>query len=238
MITSCTPTPFVPSMLSAGNLFGTTRTSQPGVSCAPAPGRSASTSGGVIASCPGQNGHVSRPIAIARSTTKSRGRSRRSGATITDRPVIGSVLISRIEGVLEDLDLWPARIELDRHDVEAARAIREVMSGHVVERDLRDPPALERGDGFSRLAEPPAVARLDLDEHQRGAVTRDDVNFSTTPAVAPGNNGVPARLELRAREIFTGFSKGDTSLRHGAESPANLTPRSRRRRNRRDRGAR
>ncbi len=42
----------------AGNLFGTTRTVQPGVSAAPDARPSASTSGGVIASWPSQNGQV------------------------------------------------------------------------------------------------------------------------------------------------------------------------------------
>src|SRR5947207_248486 len=66
------------------------------------------------------------------------------------------------------------------------------------------------GHRFSRLAKRMAVARLDLDEHDRLPVATDDVDFSNAAAVAPDNNCVPAPLELRAGEIFTAFPKDHT----------------------------
>src|SRR2546426_6861133 len=110
-------------------------------------------SGGVSASCPGQKGQCSRPMIRARSNTKSFGRFCRSVEMMTQRPVIGSLRNSGIERVLKDLDDRNAGVEMDRHDVETAGAVGEVVSHDVVERELRDPMALERGDRFGRLAE-------------------------------------------------------------------------------------
>src|SRR5207248_748911 len=53
--------------------------------------RYAITSCGVICSCPGQNGHCSRPIVFARSNRKSFGRFCRSVEMMTHRPVTGSL---------------------------------------------------------------------------------------------------------------------------------------------------
>ena len=64
---------------------------------------------------------------------------------------------------------------------------------------------LRRRHRLGRLAELAAVARLDLDEHQRRAVARDDVHFATARPVAPGKNCVPAPLQLahaRSSPIF------------------------------------
>src|SRR5205823_2930482 len=112
MMTSCAPMPFIrsnipspwrsncPSTWSAGNLFGTTRTSQPGVFGALPFWRYAITSGGVSDSWPGQNGHPSFPSAVTRSKTKSLGRFCRSVEMMTQRPVTGS-LRSSGKGKLE-----------------------------------------------------------------------------------------------------------------------------------------
>jgi hypothetical protein len=88
------------------------------------------------------------------------------------------------------------------------------MSHHVLGRELHDPPLLERGDRFSRPAERVTVARLHFDEHQRRAVARDDVDFSTAPAVPPGKYCVPAPFELATREIFASFSELRARQRH------------------------
>src|SRR5271166_6863532 len=80
----------LPSMPSAGNLLGTTRTVQP---CAsrPAPlGRYARTSGGVLPSLPGQNGQKP-PFILTDSRTKSVGRLERSVDMMTHRPTMGSL---------------------------------------------------------------------------------------------------------------------------------------------------
>ena len=67
---------------------------------------------------------------------------------ITQRPVTGSRRSSGIESVLKDLDDRRARVEMDRHDVEAARAVGHVGAHHVVARELGDSSALESGDRF------------------------------------------------------------------------------------------
>src|SRR5229473_6476529 len=102
MITSCAPIPFIrsnspspwrsrlPSTCSAGNLFGTTRKSQPDEFGAVPFCRNANTSGGVISSWPGQKGQYCSPITVGRSRRKSLGRLRRSVEMITQRPVTGS----------------------------------------------------------------------------------------------------------------------------------------------------
>ena len=101
MITSCAPTPFIrswtpiplrsssPSMRSAGNLFGTTRTSQPGRLGGPPPGRSARISGGVLLSFPSQKGQ-SAPAGISAWRGKLAGARLRSEAMMTQRFWIGS----------------------------------------------------------------------------------------------------------------------------------------------------
>src|SRR5438067_1513010 len=211
MITSCAPMPFIrsniPSPCSAGNLFGTTRSSQPGVFGALPFWRDDRISGGVIDSRPWQNGHCSRPIVVVRSRRKSLGRFWRSVEMITQRPVTGSRRSSGIESVLNDLHDRIARVEMDRHDVEAARAVGYAGAHHVLACEIDDSSAFEPGDRFGRRAERVALASLHFDEHQRPAVTGDDVNFATARAVAPRNNCVPAALQLAAREIFSVFSE-------------------------------
>src|SRR5262245_63883308 len=103
---------------------------------------------------------------------------------------------------------------MDRDDVEAARTVREAVAHDVVDGELRDPVLLQPRDRFGRLAELVTVARLDLDEHDRLAIARDDVNFSTPPAVAPGKYCVPPAGQFAAREIFAGFSERDAGLGH------------------------
>src|SRR5215470_17435594 len=151
----------VPSTRSAGNRFGTTRRSQPGP-FGPLPFcRYASTSGGVIDSCPGQNGQCSRPMTEPRCMTKSLGRFCRSVEITTQRPVMGSFLSSGIERVLNHLDIGrTALVEMNRDDVEAARAVGTSLSDQILVRETRHAQLLERRDGFGRLAEPPPRARL------------------------------------------------------------------------------
>src|SRR6266850_2994261 len=110
---------------------------------------------------------------------------------------------------------------MNRYDVEAARAGGQVVAHHVVDRELGDLSPLEAGDRFGRRAECVALARLHLDEHQRPALTGDDVQFATAKAVAPRNNCVPAVLQLAAREIFAVFPEDLPGLRHRATQPSN-----------------
>ena len=73
---------------------------------------------------------------------------------------------------------------------------------------------LPRCHRLAAVAERATLPRLHFDEHDRLAVARDDVHFSTTSAVAPRKNCVPSPFELGAREIFAGFPKSDAGLRH------------------------
>src|SRR5581483_10484271 len=227
MITSWAPMPFmrsympspvrskVPSTCSAGYLLGTTRTSHPGPLGAPPFWRYAITSGGVIASWPGQNGQCSRPTIAARSKWKSWGRCWRSVEMITQRPVTGSLRSCGIECVLHDLDRGLAGVDANRDDVEAARDAGEAMPHHIVDGGLGDAPLLERRHRVVAVAEFVAVARLHLDEDDRRAVARDDVQFSPAATVAAGKNCVPAAFELGDGEIFAQFSKARTGVGHG-----------------------
>src|SRR5581483_10403619 len=237
MITSCAPMPFmrsnipspsrssIPSTCSAGNLFGTTRRSHPGPFGTPPFWRYESTSGGVSASCPGQNGHCSRPRICARSNRKSLGRFWRSVEMITHRPVTGSLRSCGIESVLEDLDRRPASVELDRHDVEAAGGVCESVSHQIVERHSCHAPALQRGNRLGALAERAAVPRLHFDEHDRGSVAGDDVDFASACAVPSCKYCVPAPLQLAAGELLAVFAQDYTGLCHAGrpQQPARHT---------------
>src|SRR5262245_32755736 len=228
MITSCAPRPFMrskspsprrssaPSTFSAGNLFGTTRTSHPGVFGEPPFWRADNTSGGVNDSRPGQNGQCARPIVVVRSTRKSFGRFWRSVEMMTQRPVTGSRRSSGIEGVLENLDRRTLRVEVDGDDVEAAASVEQIVARQVVNGDALHAAALAAGDRIGRLPELVAVARLHLDEHRGLAVAGNDVHFSIAPPIASLENCVPEPAQLTAREILPVSAKRLPGVRHGA----------------------
>src|SRR5581483_1594427 len=134
---------------------------------------------------------------------------------ITQRPVTGSLRSCGIESVLHDVDRRLAGVDAHGDDVEAARHAGQAMPHHIVDCDLRHSALLEPRHGLGREAEGVAVAGLDLDEHDRHAVARDEVQFSPTAAVAAGKNCVPAALELADREIFAHFSEVGALSGHG-----------------------
>ena len=121
----------------AGNLFGTTRTVHPGESAGAPSGRpSASTSGGVIASCPSQNGHVdASAIRVVRPCAP--GRRERPGAMTTGTPVSGFVRTSirrrpfRASSAREEID----RDGQDRGRVVGARDLEQRLQVAKLERD-------------------------------------------------------------------------------------------------------
>lgn len=90
-----------------------------------------------------------------------------------------------------------------------------MMAHQVVGRELDDTVLLERGDSLAAVAERVAVPGFDFNEDNRIPVARDDVNFSTPPAVAAGKNCPPTLLKFANREIFAQFSKGHALLSHG-----------------------
>src|SRR5262245_39835556 len=89
----------VPSIMSAGNLFGITRTAQPGVLGAVPDLRTATISGGVLSSCPSQKGQKEPSAADSCDGTKSMGRRLRSVAMMTQVFEIGSCLSSDIDSL-------------------------------------------------------------------------------------------------------------------------------------------
>src|SRR5947209_12756388 len=164
------------SWLSAGYRFGTTRTSHPGVSGAPPPGRTAYSSGGVRSSWPSAKGSASRSSAGAGSAESwPPGRPARSPAMIARCPVSGSIRTSGKRLLHRDV-LDP---RLAKH-----RATRPV-AGVLIERAsvglrMEHEPA---GAGGPRLG----VGDL---EHRR----RDPA----PPGVGP--HGQPAELDRSAHE--------------------------------------
>src|SRR5712692_9791034 len=122
MTTSCAPTPFIlsnspspsrsssPSMPSAGNRFGTTRSFHPGVFAPPPFLPYTNTSGGVFDSFPTQKGQFFGSLATTVSRRKSFGRFPRSVEMITHRPVIGSLRNSGKANLLEDVLGHPPRV--------------------------------------------------------------------------------------------------------------------------------
>src|SRR5229473_4585770 len=103
MITSCAPTPpitsYIPrpartmrsSVRRAGNRLGTTRSDQPGPLGGPPLSRWTSSSGGVIASCPGQKGQPAGSSRSGGMRTSAFGRYACELVMITQRPTTGSL---------------------------------------------------------------------------------------------------------------------------------------------------
>src|SRR5438093_4872497 len=173
MITSCAPTPFIrswtpiplrsssPSMRSAGNLFATTRTSQPGRLGGPPPGRSARISGGVLLSFPSQKGQ-SAPAGISAWRGKLAGARLRSEAMMTQRFWIGSCRSSGMTLPLDRFHDSRGGTDLRRDEV----ILRGVFLHHapgVEARDQRRHRPAHPGDPLARNAA--AVALPELRDH-------------------------------------------------------------------------
>src|SRR3989449_6614109 len=162
--TSWAPTPVIlskrpspdgsrsPSILSAGNLFGTTRYVQPGPFGSLPGRRSAKISGGVWPSWPSQNAHADTRGRTG-SATKSDGRRARSVAMMTQRPTTGSLRSSGIalavlplDGPLEERGQgvrWWLVLEEEGADLVADRQAHGVAAG---ERQRRSDRARTLGD--------------------------------------------------------------------------------------------
>ena len=83
--------------------------------------------------------------------------------------------------------------EMDRDDVEPARAVDEMMPRKKVGGEMRHPPLLPRRHGFAAVAECTIFPGLHFHEHDRLSVARDDVQFSAAAPVASRKNDVPRR---------------------------------------------
>src|SRR5437773_1221001 len=176
--TSWAPTPFIrskmpspegsssPSIRSAGNLFGTTRTSHPGLFGALAAGRRAHTSSGVLDSWPAQNTQGPRRRSGG-FEMKSDGRRDRSEEMMTHRPTTGSrrssgtfLLRSRFAGE-QRLDRLPDGLAFEEHGAHFP------ADRH---RDAGAPGAAQRRGYGAHALRDHRGCRLDLAE---GAASRD-----------------------------------------------------------------
>jgi hypothetical protein len=125
---------------------------------------------------------------------------------ITQRPVTGSRRSSGTPALVERRSdtrsrRYRPRIAVNRYHVEPARPVNPPLLHHIRFRQPHNRPPLPHRHRFRRIAEIVILARLDLDEYQRLAVTRNDVNFARATAPSPGNNCVPASFEFGDREI-------------------------------------
>src|SRR5262249_47951232 len=120
------------------------------------------------------------------------------------------------KGVLKYLDEGTLALELHGHDIEPARAQPDMIARQILFRQSREAAALEPRYRLGRLAELAPSPGLDLDEHQRRAIPRDNVQFAASAPVSAGKNCVPATLEFLAREIFADFAEDDARAAQGA----------------------
>src|SRR5438477_8329059 len=98
------------------------------------------------------------------------------------------------------------------------------MAHEIVEREPHDLTLLRAGDGFNGVTERAPLPCFHFDEHDGWPIARDDVNFSSTPAIPPRNNSVPETLQFTTREIFADFSESNASACHGAHASARGRP--------------
>src|SRR5688572_12709365 len=94
---------------------------------------------------------------------------------------------------------------INGHHVEPARAIDDASPCEKLFGQARDPLLLLASHGRAAAPERIPRPRFHLDEHQRLASLRDDVNFSVPTPVATLENCVPAALQLGTRELFPDF---------------------------------
>ena len=95
------------------------------------------------------------------------------------------------------------------HDIESDRPVVAPVRGEIIPRHHDDTPLLPPCHRFSRAAAPGITTRLHFNEHHGVAVGGNNVNFSNSGAIAPGNNCVPLPNQRRTREVFAQFSKPD-----------------------------
>ena len=95
---------------------------------------------------------------------------------------------SRGERVLVDLDARTALIKVDGNDVEPARRLQQAMARQIVARHPHNTPLLPHRYRGTRPAKRNVPPRLDLDEHDRLPLTRNDVDLAISRAVTTGKN--------------------------------------------------
>src|SRR4029434_11230461 len=107
-----------------------------------------------------------------------------------------------------DDDVRTAVLDVDRHDVEPARPVVQVVAREVVDGHLRDATLFPRCNGGRATAAFVAVTGVYFDEDDRFFVMGDDVDFAESGAITARENCVPAAFEFRAGEVFAHFSEG------------------------------
>ena len=74
----------------------------------------------------------------------------------------------------------------DRHDVEPRRIFQQAVPLHEGHGQARQPPLLHRVHGIGRMADFGGSTSLDLDEDDRPAVKRHEIEFARRQPAAAG----------------------------------------------------
>jgi hypothetical protein len=107
-----------------------------------------------------------------------------------------------------DLYSRPPSAEINRYDVEPARAFAKSVPRQEIRRHVRDAMLLPTGHRRCGPSERIAGPGLDFDEDNSAFMPCDDVDFAEAGAIPAPEYCVPAPPQLRAREIFAQLSQG------------------------------
>src|SRR3984893_111583 len=83
-----------------------------------------------------------------------------------------------------------------RNDIETRRPLRRVNAPQVDLSGAADPGGPARIDGLGRVAEVDGAAGLDLDEHHRLAIRRDQIDFGAGGAKIPLQYAIAAAPQM------------------------------------------
>jgi hypothetical protein len=107
-----------------------------------------------------------------------------------------------------DLYSRPPSAEINRDDVEPARALAKTVPRQEIGCHMCDAMLLPTGHSRCRPSELIAGPGLYFDEHNSAFMPCDDVDFAEAGAIPAPEYCVPAPPQLRAREIFAQLAQG------------------------------
>ena len=109
-----------------------------------------------------------------------------------------------------------ARVDGDRHDVEAAAYAVEPSPLEVVLGQACQPSLLVPGDGGRRRFVPSGTATLDLDEDDHVVFTAHEIDLALGEPNVPLDHREAGALECARRFRFRRLSESPSSVRHSA----------------------